>query len=66
MDDFISKRPEKIPFELYSEYEDRPFHTCTRCCETLMDMMKDTKLQKYSKMGKPFSNMHYVSLVILR
>ena len=52
MDDFISKRPEKIPFELYSEYEDRPFHTCTRCGETLMDYDEGYQIAKIFKNGE--------------
>ena len=52
MDDFISKRPEKIPFELYSEYEDRPFHTCTRCGETLMDFDEGYHVAKIVKNGE--------------
>ena len=52
MDHFISKRPEKIPFELYSEYEDRPFHTCTRCGETLMDYDEGYQIAKIFKNGE--------------
>ena len=52
MDDFTSKRPEKIPFELYSEYEERPFHTCTRCGETLLDYSEGYHVAKIIKNGE--------------
>ena len=37
MDESNNLPSEKIPEELHSEYEERPFRNCTRCGETLLD-----------------------------
>ena len=38
-----------IPLELYSFYEDRPFHTCTRCGEGLYDFKNGYRVSKVYK-----------------
>lgn len=41
--------PHPIPEELYSEYEERPFLTCTRCGETLSDFNDGFQIAKVFK-----------------
>jgi hypothetical protein len=41
-----------IPQELYSEYEDRPFKTCTRCGETLADFEDGYRISKVHRAGE--------------
>lgn len=47
-----SPQPDPIPEELYSDYEDRPFHTCTRCGETLADFPEGYQVAKVIKRGE--------------
>ncbi|MEZ5305131.1 MAG: hypothetical protein R3F11_31485 [Verrucomicrobiales bacterium] len=44
--------PQPIPEELYSEYEERPFRTCTRCGETLDDFEEGYQLNKVWRRGE--------------
>jgi hypothetical protein len=41
-----------IPKELYSEYEERPFKTCTRCGETLADFEEGYRISKVHRAGE--------------
>ena len=41
-----------IPKELFSDYEERPFHTCTRCGETLADFLEGYQVAKVIKRGE--------------
>ena len=49
MHDPRSEFPEPIPGELHSEYEERPFLTCTRCGETLKDFAEGYQIAKVFK-----------------
>ena len=49
MDDLSQLPGEPIPKELYSEYEERPFRTCTRCGETLADFVEGFQIAKVFK-----------------
>ncbi|MFL2451885.1 MAG: hypothetical protein ACJ0IB_07485 [Verrucomicrobiales bacterium] len=49
MDDFNEEISKSIPEELYSEYEERPFHTCTKCGETLVDYPEGYHVAKVFK-----------------
>jgi len=44
--------PQPIPRELYSEYEERPFRTCTRCGEGLADFEGGFQISKAFKNGE--------------
>lgn len=52
MEDFDATSPQPIPKEFYSEYEERPFRTCTRCGETLSDFIEGFQLAKVLKRGE--------------
>ena len=41
-----------IPEEMYSEYESRPFKTCTRCGETLFDFREGFRISKVYRKGE--------------
>jgi hypothetical protein len=41
-----------IPPELHSDYEDRPFHHCTRCGESLADFPGGFQISKAFKKGE--------------
>lgn len=41
-----------IPKELYSEYEERPFRSCTRCGESLAEFPEGYKISKVFKNGE--------------
>ncbi len=41
-----------IPREMYSEYEERPFKTCTRCGETLVDFRDGYRVSKVYRGGE--------------
>lgn len=41
-----------IPKELYSEYEERPFKSCTRCGESLEEFEEGYKISKVYKNGE--------------
>ena len=43
---------EPIPPRFYSEYEERPFLTCTRCGETLKDFREGYQVAKIIKNGE--------------
>ena len=47
---FVSGEP--IPEELHSEYEERPFRTCTRCGETLADFEEGFQISKVFRRGE--------------
>jgi hypothetical protein len=49
MDDLSSFTSQPIPEEFYSEYEERPFLTCTRCGETLSDFTEGFQIAKVFK-----------------
>jgi len=44
--------PPPIPPELHSDYEERPFHHCTRCGETLEDFTGGFQISKAYKQGE--------------
>ncbi|MDH4475716.1 MAG: hypothetical protein QE274_04520 [Verrucomicrobiaceae bacterium] len=44
--------PPPIPPELHSDYEERPFHHCTRCGETLADFTGGFQISKAYKKGE--------------
>ncbi|MCP4847992.1 MAG: hypothetical protein GY899_08615 [Verrucomicrobiaceae bacterium] len=46
MDDLNEYTPQPIPEEFHSEYEERPFLTCTRCGETLSDFPEGFQIAK--------------------
>ncbi|MCH2059702.1 MAG: hypothetical protein MK183_03660 [Verrucomicrobiales bacterium] len=46
MDDLSHFPSDPIPEEFYSEYEERPFLTCTRCGETLCDFTEGFQIAK--------------------
>lgn len=46
------KPAEKIPNILHSEYEERPFCTCTSCGETLVDFQEGYQISKTFKDGE--------------
>ncbi len=48
--DLASPRP--IPEELHSEYEERPFLTCTRCGESLREFEEGYQVAKVFKRGE--------------
>jgi len=52
MPEFNKENSNNIPKELYSEYEDRPFRTCTRCGETLVDYTEGYHIAKIFKKGE--------------
>ncbi len=41
-----------IPRELYSEYEERPFRSCTRCGESLLEFAEGYQVAKIFKRGE--------------
>lgn len=41
-----------IPEEMYSEYESRPFRSCTRCGETLHDFKEGYRISKVYRNGE--------------
>ncbi len=41
-----------IPEELYSEYEERPFRTCTRCGESLIHFQEGYRVSKVFRAGE--------------
>ncbi|MEM8952560.1 MAG: hypothetical protein AAGD22_00270 [Verrucomicrobiota bacterium] len=41
-----------IPPELYSEYEERPFKSCTRCGESLADFEEGYRVSKVHRAGE--------------
>ncbi|MEM7144332.1 MAG: hypothetical protein AAF591_04310 [Verrucomicrobiota bacterium] len=41
-----------IPPELYSEYEERPFKSCTRCGESLADFEEGYRISKVQRAGE--------------
>ena len=49
MDDLTQFPSQPIPEELYSEYEERPFLTCTRCGEKLSDFTDGFQIAKVFK-----------------
>lgn len=49
MDDLSSFSSHPIPEEFYSEYEERPFLTCTRCGEKLADFAEGFQIAKVFK-----------------
>lgn len=44
--------PAPIPKEFYSEYEERPFRTCTRCGESLADFLEGYQVAKIVRRGE--------------
>ena len=52
MEDLDDINPQPIPEELYSEYEERPFLTCTRCGEKLSDFSDGFQIAKVFKRGE--------------
>lgn len=52
MADFDDLTPQPIPKELHSEYEERPFRTCTRCGETLCDFAEGYQIAKVFRRGE--------------
>ncbi|MFT5412509.1 MAG: hypothetical protein ACI8XO_004885 [Verrucomicrobiales bacterium] len=49
---FFVESGEPIPEELHSEYEERPFKTCTRCGETLVDFDEGYQVAKVFRAGE--------------
>ena len=45
-------RPETIPRLLHSEYEERPFKSCTRCGESLVDFEEGFRVSKVYNRGE--------------
>ncbi|MCB1227425.1 MAG: hypothetical protein KDK99_16525 [Verrucomicrobiales bacterium] len=52
MEDSFKPSAQPIPRELHSEYEERPFHTCTRCGESLADFAGGYQISKSFKRGE--------------
>ena len=48
----FNPEPEPIPREFYSEYEERPFRSCTRCGETLADFVEGYQVAKIYRRGE--------------
>jgi hypothetical protein len=46
-------RESDIPHELHSEYEERPFQSCTRCGESLADVPEGYQLFKLYRRAEP-------------
>lgn len=47
-----SREYDKIPRQLYSEYEERPFQSCTRCGEMLAEIPEGYQLFKLYRRGE--------------
>ncbi len=48
----MNDSPPGIPPELHSEYEGRPFHTCTRCGEMLREIPEGYQIFKLYRKGE--------------
>lgn len=48
-----TRESDPIPPELHSEYEERPFQTCTRCGEMLAEIPEGYQLFKLYRRGQP-------------
>lgn len=48
-----ARESDPIPPELHSEYEERPFQTCTRCGELLAEIAEGYQLFKLFRGGEP-------------
>ncbi len=48
----MNKPEHSIPDELHSEFEERPFHICTRCGESLVDFEEGYQISKVYRNGE--------------
>lgn len=52
MDSTEDTQPPRVPPELYSDYEGRPFRSCTRCGESLQDFEGGFQISKAYRNGE--------------